>query len=222
MSFQTQFRALVEERHLLKHPFYQAWTNGELSREALGHYAVQYFPHVEAFPRFVSSVHSQCEDSAARRSLFQNLSEEEGSSEAKSHPELWLDFAQGLGVGRSEVRNAEKKSQSVKLRDVYLSLCRSSYAEGLGALTAYEMQIPQVADVKIDGLKKFYGITDEQTLAFFEIHKEADRFHSESCMKLLESLSESEQKVALTAAGKALQSLWDFLTEIHQEHLAVA
>jgi pyrroloquinoline-quinone synthase len=39
--------ALIEEYHLLKHPFYQAWTKGTLSREALQLYAEQYYQHVQ-------------------------------------------------------------------------------------------------------------------------------------------------------------------------------
>ncbi len=33
----------IAEKHLLKHPFYLAWTRGELSREALADYARQYY-----------------------------------------------------------------------------------------------------------------------------------------------------------------------------------
>ena len=42
---------MIAERSLLKHPFYQAWTAGTLSIERLQNYAVQYYPHVAAFPR---------------------------------------------------------------------------------------------------------------------------------------------------------------------------
>ena len=42
--------ALIEEHHLLKHPFYQAWTEGTLSKESLQLYAEQYYQHVRAFP----------------------------------------------------------------------------------------------------------------------------------------------------------------------------
>ena len=41
---------LVEKYHLLKHPFYRAWTQGTLSRESLALYAEQYYQHVLAFP----------------------------------------------------------------------------------------------------------------------------------------------------------------------------
>jgi hypothetical protein len=57
----------VEERHPLKHPFYQAWTASTLSMQALRDYAGQYCHHVAAFPTYVSAVHSQTDDLTIRR-----------------------------------------------------------------------------------------------------------------------------------------------------------
>jgi len=36
----------IEAKHLLKHPLYVAWNNGELSLQTLQFYACQYFEHV--------------------------------------------------------------------------------------------------------------------------------------------------------------------------------
>ena len=54
----------IEAKHLLKHPFYLAWTRGELSNEALADYARQYYHHVRAFPTYLSAVHAKCENEA--------------------------------------------------------------------------------------------------------------------------------------------------------------
>ena len=43
--------AAIAEKNLLKHPFYQDWQAGKLSRESLQLYAAQYYRHVEAFPK---------------------------------------------------------------------------------------------------------------------------------------------------------------------------
>src|SRR5258708_10798335 len=43
--------AAIAEKNLLKHPFYQDWQAGKLSRGALQLYAAQYYRHVEAFPQ---------------------------------------------------------------------------------------------------------------------------------------------------------------------------
>lgn len=67
--------AAVEARSMLAHPFYQAWEEGVLSKDALRAYAKQYFHHVEAFPRAVSAVHANCPHAAGRRLLAENLAE---------------------------------------------------------------------------------------------------------------------------------------------------
>ena len=38
--------AAIAEKSLLKHPFYQDWQAGKLSRKALQLYAAQYYKHV--------------------------------------------------------------------------------------------------------------------------------------------------------------------------------
>ena len=40
----------IAARHLLTHPFYLAWTRGELRKETLADYACQYYQHVACMP----------------------------------------------------------------------------------------------------------------------------------------------------------------------------
>src|SRR5258706_9730850 len=132
----------IAEKHLLNHPFYLAWTRGELSREALADYASQYYHHVAAFPTYLSAVHSNCTDMATRKELLQNLTDEESGS--PNHPELWLQFAKGLGVDEATAQGAEQRAETRNLIAAFRSVCRDhSTAEGVGALYAYESQIPE-------------------------------------------------------------------------------
>src|ERR1051325_2955350 len=103
----------IAQKHLLKHPFYLAWTRGELSREALADYARQYYHHVAAFPTYLSAAHSKCEDQTTRRQLLANLIDEETGS--PNHPELWLKFAEGLGISKLHVRNTTKEPETKNL-----------------------------------------------------------------------------------------------------------
>ena len=100
-QFINQIDEIVEEYHLLKHPFYQAWNEGRLSIESLQDYAKQYYHHVEAFPTYLSAVHAQTEDMNTRKHILQNLIDEEAGS--PNHPDLWLQFASALGVKKSDV-----------------------------------------------------------------------------------------------------------------------
>src|ERR1700704_5844056 len=104
-QFDTNLLEAVMEYSMLKHPFYIAWTEGKLSKFVLGEYVKQYYAHVRAFPTYVSAVHSRCEDLSIRQQLLENLIEEERGDE--NHPELWLRFAEGLGVARGNVAGAE-------------------------------------------------------------------------------------------------------------------
>ncbi|MDZ7345094.1 MAG: CADD family putative folate metabolism protein, partial [candidate division KSB1 bacterium] len=148
--------AQIASRSLLQHPFYQAWTRGELSREALRDYAMQYYHHVAAFPTYLSAVHALTDDLSARRQILLNLIDEEAGN--PNHPALWLQFAESLGLQAEQVQSAVLQRETRYLIETFRSVCRRSTVEGLAALYAYESQIPAVAISKIEGLKKFYEI----------------------------------------------------------------
>jgi len=205
----------VSERAMLKHPFYQAWTEGRLSLDTLRAYARQYFHHVEAFPRAVSAVHSACPDREGRRMLAENLAEEEGLESGKQdHATLWLMFACGLGESDAAVRSQQLNRETEALIDTFRRLSRKSYASGLGALYAYESQFPGVASAKIEGLIDRYGIADEETLRFFRVHESADIEHSAVCRALLDRLPEAEREEAIDAGEELAGALWNFLSGV--------
>ena len=206
--------AKVAERAMLKHPFYQAWTEGRLPLDTLRDYARQYFHHVEAFPRAVSAVHSACPDRDGRRMLAENLAEEEGIEAGKQdHASLWLMFASGL-EHEAAVREQELNGETQGLIDTFRRLSRQSYAAGLGALYAYESQCPGVASAKIEGLIDRYGIEDEETLRFFRVHESADVEHSAVCRGLLDRLTDAEKNEAVAAGEELAGALWNFLSGV--------
>ncbi|HEY8271641.1 MAG TPA: CADD family putative folate metabolism protein [Pseudobdellovibrionaceae bacterium] len=211
----NEITSLIQTFHLLKHPFYQKWMAGELTQENLQNYTLQYYPHVKAFPRFVSAIHSHCEDLHSRKILLENLLDEEGYPNALPHPQLWKDFGQGLGLEDSDFEQKPIGPKAQEMVECFDRLTKKSYASGLGALYAYESQIPEIAAAKIQGLKERYQIEDPATLAFFTVHETADKYHSESCAKLIESLSEQEKAEACASTREACLSLWDFLTEVN-------
>ena len=65
--------ALIAEKSLLKHPFYQRWQAGELTLDELKGYACQYYQHVLAFPTYVSGTHANCDNLPDRQELLENL-----------------------------------------------------------------------------------------------------------------------------------------------------
>jgi len=208
----------IEAKHLLKHPFYLAWTRGELSNEALADYARQYYHHVRAFPTYLSAVHAKCENEATRKQLLNNLIDEEAGS--PNHPELWLHFADGLGIAQDNAKNAEKWPETKKLIETFRSVCGDgSTAEGLAALYAYESQIPAICESKIDGLTKHYGFNKPEHYQYFSVHIEADREHSAAERRMLDAyLNEQNFESVKRSVNRVLDALWEMLSGVCRRH----
>jgi pyrroloquinoline-quinone synthase len=210
--------AAVAERAMLTHPFYQAWEQGKLSRGAIAAYAAQYFHHVEAFPRVVSAVHANCPDAKGRKLLAENLAEEEGVGAGKDdHASLWLAFAAGMGAGEGAVRAVALNPETRRLVETFTRLSRASYAAGLGALYAYESQLPEVSKTKIRGLVERYDGNQPATLRFFEVHEVADLEHADVCRELLDALPETDRAEAYAASCELADALRGFLTGMQRQ-----
>jgi len=215
--FSKELGKKLDQYHLLKHPFYQIhWNEGKLTREIIKDYAEQYYQHVKAFPRYISATHSICDDLEKRRILLENLQDEENKD--ADHPKLWKNFAKALGADGEKIENVEPYWFTKDMIDNFFFQARSSYAEGLASLYTYERQIPEIAETKIQGLKKFYGVSSKEGLEFFEAHKSADVIHRAECEKLLDSLSKDEQVKAEKASVLTARYLWNFLSGMTSKH----
>ena len=202
---------------MLTHPFYQIfWNEGRLTREIIKDYAEQYYQHVKAFPRYISATHSICEDIEKRKILLENLQDEENND--GDHPKLWKNFAKAMGSDISKIDDVQTDWFTKDMIDNFFLHARSSYAEGLASLYTYERQIPEIAETKIQGLKKFYGVNTKEGLEFFEAHKSADVIHRAECEKLLDNLSPEEQIKAEKASVLTARYLWNFLSGMTTKH----
>jgi len=215
--FSKELNKKLDRYHLLTHPFYQVfWNEGKLTREIIKDYAEQYYQHVKAFPRYISATHSICDDIEKRKILLENLNDEENAN--GDHPKLWKNFAAAMGADKEKIDDIKPDWFTKDMIDNFFSQARSSYAEGLASLYTYERQIPEIAETKIQGLKKFYGVKSQEGLEFFEAHKSADVVHRKECEKLLDSLSKEEQVKAEKASVLTARYLWNFLSGMTSKH----
>jgi pyrroloquinoline-quinone synthase len=221
MTLAEHIDALIDERHLLRHPFYTKWADGTLPREALQAYARQYYAFESTFPRLLSTVHSRCERPEIRQQILDNLWDEEHG--AKNHAELWLRFAEGIGVSREDVRSSERNDATDRLLETYRELTsRGSLAAALAAIYAYERQVPEISSSKIDGLERHYDVRDARTLEFFKVHGVLDVEHSSAERRMVEELANGDDAVTLDATSAALDAWWSFLTAVDREPAATA
>lgn len=219
VSLRARLESKIQKKPLLGHCFYQRWQQGKLSKEELQGYAKEYYAFEKEFPRFLSSIHASCTDADARRGILENLNHEEGGPE--NHPELWLRFAEGLGVDREDVKSHFHSDETEHLLRVFRKHSTSGNpVTGLAALYAYERQQPDVARTKIEGLQEFYGIGDDRTLQFFRTHQETDVYHADTEIELLTRLAadETSQDEVVKAAEETLDALYDFLDGVERRY----
>jgi len=211
--------ALIAERYLLRHPFYVAWQEGRLTRDALSDYAAQYYQHVRAFPTYLSALHARCEELATRQVLLANLRDEEEGAE--NHPELWLRFAESVGCERDEAAGAEAWPETTRAIDGFRrAVSQGPLARGLAALYAYETMVPAVAAEKIRGLAEHYGVAGSPATDYFEVHRSLDVEHAGATRALLAERLEREDEIvaAMDGVSTALDAVHGLLDGICRVH----
>lgn len=212
MSLIARIDERIAARSLLDHPFYRRWLEGTLPTENLQEYARQYYAFESSFPRFLSALHSRTNEPWARQSILENLWDEEHGDE--NHGELWLRFAEGVGVAREDVAAAEPNEATRSLLDTYRqATSEASVPAGVAAVYAYERQVPEVAAAKITGLRERYELNDPRTLAFFRVHSVLDEEHAGAEARIVEELATDEDEV-LDTADAALEAWWGFLDAV--------
>ena len=225
-SFWRNLESQVKKYDLLCHPFYKAWAAGELTREDLRAYASAYFPHVSSFPKYLETLAGEMPESPARIAVLQNAEDELGigSLDGRSHADLWLDFAEGMGARREDVETSNVVPEVAALVSYFQRTAQEgSLAAALAAFYAYESQVPRVAKEKARGLKELYG-ANPATCQYFSLHTTADVHHAQVWRDLLDrELAHAGGEAAsraLESAEQAAQALWLALDGIERERLA--
>ena len=207
----------IKEKHLSKHKFYQLWNEGKVSMDALRGYAQQYHKFVSEFPRLVSRVHSNTPYEEERLMILENLNEEENPK--LPHSELWLRFAYGLGLKRNEM-DAKMLPETKKMIAEMQKLSSNDFLEGAAALLGYESQISEIAKLKMDGLKKHYGMKDARALEFFKVHGKVDIEHQKTWKKMIarHARTKAQQARVRKSLNKSLKAMWTMLDGVYREY----
>jgi pyrroloquinoline-quinone synthase len=218
-AFFTALDARIAPYNLLEHPFYQAWSSGELTREELREYASEYWHHVSSFPTYLSALHARLDDAPLRRTVLENLADEEGIPEGRPHSELWMDFAIGMGAQAGDVRSREVQPGTIALIEHFRHAMQAAPAAALAALYTYESRVPAIARTKAEGLRAHYGV-DAANARYFTLHQTADVHHAQVWREAIEAELAGHQDHADAALGMAeatAAALWRTLDGIEQK-----
>ncbi len=209
MNIIKRIDEMIEERSLLKHPFYQMWSDGKLTQESLAGYSKEYFQLVKAVPSFMTPIIEKAPDSVISE-LIANQQEE------SDHVQLWIDFAVELGVSEDELTSYTGLTKTCKAVSD-LNELMNTYEGGSCAMYAFEKEIPKISQTKLDGLAEFYGMTSDEATEYFKLHTEADIRHTASWRNILEK-SSTDSNNLLEIADKSISAQNLLLDSCYEEY----
>jgi pyrroloquinoline-quinone synthase len=184
--------AVADRWNVLRHPFYERWECGDLSRDDLAYYAGEYRHAVTALARLAASA-----------------SDAGHAAEEAAHVELWDEFAARLEADLDR----EPRSETAACADAW----SGSGVEGAAALFAIESAQPEVSRTKLDGLTRWYGFEPgSKGTRYFELHAERDHEHAELSRRVLERARPDEEDGIVAAAERALRANWELLDGVQQ------
>lgn len=193
-----------ERWNVLRHPFYQRWSAGELSRDELARYSGQYRHAVRA----IAALSEAAADAAPERPELR-----EHAVEERDHVALWDGFVEAAG-GSAADRPTPETEECVRAwsdspapddggRDLLGSLVR---------LYAIESGQPEISRIKRQGLVDRYGFSDGPATAYFRLHEQRDTEHAAQARALIEELAAQGDEDELAArAESVLRANWRLL-----------
>ena len=209
MNLIQKIDQIIEERSLLKHPFYEMWSDGKLTQESLAGYSKEYFQLVKAVPEFMTPIIEK-----APNSVITELTENQ--QEESDHIKPWISFAGELGISNDELisySGLDKTKQAVS----DLSELMTTFDGGACAMYAFEKESPKISQTKLDGLSEFYQITNDNATEYFKLHTEADIRHTASWRNILEK-SNADTSNLIEIAEKSVSAQNLLLDSCYEEY----
>lgn len=141
---------------LLEHPFYQAWNEGNISIEQLSKYGASYAEFIERIPGYWQKI--------AQAFAEQQTVADEIIAEETDHIPLWNKWTDKL----------EKQDDFPRMTKIFEAFENMTASELLGAIHAFEIQQPEVAETKKCGLLDHYGF-ENSDLTYFDEHMQEEK-----------------------------------------------
>jgi pyrroloquinoline-quinone synthase len=186
-----------ERWDVLRHPFYQRWSAGELTAEELARYSGQYRHAVEA----IATISADAADALPERpELRRHAAEELG------HVRLWDGFVEAAGGDAGDPPTPETAE------------CVRAWTAGdeishrLIRLYAIESGQPQISATKREGLLDRYGFAEGAGTAYFRIHESRDAEHAAEVRELISEVGgDADPDELVAAAESAFRANWRLL-----------
>ena len=162
----------LQQRHPRPHPVRQLLLSGRLTKEQLQGWARNQFHEFRNIHRFFGIRYQKCPVPELRRMLLENMVEEEGEDlfggKYPSHRDLWVQFAEGIGIERDDILYYEPLPGIRAALEMYVSLVNQSHwAVAIGTGLVFEGGGPKRMKEEREALEKYYTWIPTTLFGFF-------------------------------------------------------
>jgi len=208
-------------RTLRSHPTIEKIERGELTMDQLRWWATQLFAGNKAHnANILGLIYAKCDDFPARKAIVENLIEEElgrVSGVGRSHPELYLEFAEAIGIPRKSLLAARMSPDATAMMHwmYWLADSKPWYVTLAGISLGSELFNPDAYVRVIDGLRRNYRLSDD-ALLFFSVHVKVDKDHGDtSAGSIFTAIPESAAPETLWAVESHIEFMRRLWSDIN-------
>ncbi|HVA78168.1 MAG TPA: iron-containing redox enzyme family protein [Candidatus Binataceae bacterium] len=208
-------------RTLKSHPTIEKIERGELTMDQLRWWATQLFAGNKAHnANILGLIYAKCDDFPARKAIVENLIEEElgrVSGVGRSHPELYLEFAEAIGIPRKSLLAARMSPDATAMMHwmYWLADSKPWYVTLAGISLGSELFNPDAYVRVIDGLRRNYRLSDD-ALLFFSVHVKVDKDHGDtSAGSIFTAIPESAAPETLWAVESHIEFMRRLWSDIN-------
>lgn len=228
---ETFFELLLRVMERKDHWSWPAFTSGMVPRERLHlHLEQEYGTYVRDFPVMAGWAYVQCPIAEVRRALAENIYEEEtgGLAAGRPHPELFLDYARGLGMDLGRFVNVELLPAARTYREFLDHATQRCGWEVAAAVVTIFIEGTKDERSEIDPvaprepqkplaehpLVKHYGLALEH-LALTKAHRQIEGNHRASAWQaVLNHVVEAKRETVVSAMENALAHWLSYRNEV--------
>jgi pyrroloquinoline-quinone synthase len=221
MDRETFLELLLGVMERKDHWAWLAFTSGMVPKEKLHlHFEQEYTTYVRDFPVMVGWAYVQCPIAEVRRALVENIYEEEtgGLEAGRPHPQLFLEYARGLGMDLGRFENVELLPAARSYREFLdHAIQRRGWEIAAAVVTIFiegtkdersEMDpaVSRETQKPLDEhpLVKHYGLALKY-LALTKAHRQIEGQHRASAWKaILDYVPETKREAVVSAMEEAL------------------
>ena len=226
-TFRERLLAVMERKD---HWAWPAFTSGKVPKARLHlHFEQEYATYVRDFPVLVGWAYVRCPIPEVRRSLAENLYEEEtgGLVAGSPHPELFLEYPRGLGMDLSRFQHVELLPAAREYRH-FLDQAVQHYGWEIAAAVVtifvegnkderevFESTTPkEPPPLEEHPLVKHYGMSMEH-LALTKAHRQVEGNHRAAAWNsILEHVTPTRRGTVVRALNEALERWLAYRDEV--------